>query len=193
MVATLEPRLKPARATSSTFDFDAFAALPESSDKLLEYIHGEIIEAPSNPYSSKIAARFNGHLGNHIDEQDLEHVTGEQGGYMVHGERYTPDVAVIAKSRQPEVAKTGYNPLPPDLDVEIVSPTDQERLLSIKIGNYLAVGTEVWMVYPDDKEVIVYRPGQAVQRLGPSDTLTGQGLLEGFTLPLAAIFRDTAP
>ena len=32
--------------------FDEFAALPENDDKLFEFIGGEVVEVPSNPYAS---------------------------------------------------------------------------------------------------------------------------------------------
>jgi len=51
------------------------------------------------------------------------------GGYMVSGERYAPDVAYIAKSRQEKLAERGYNPLPPDLAVEVLSPSSRSNSL----------------------------------------------------------------
>lgn len=35
-------------------EFDQFANLPENSDRILEYIGGEIVEVPSHPYASKV-------------------------------------------------------------------------------------------------------------------------------------------
>jgi Uma2 family endonuclease len=43
-------------------EFDKFVDLPENKDKLFEYIRGEIVEVPSNAYSSKISSRINGFL-----------------------------------------------------------------------------------------------------------------------------------
>ncbi len=73
----------------------------------------------------------------------IGHLTGEAGGYYVSGERYAPDVGYISKARQPELAKSGYNPNPPDLAVEIeLHVTAQsQRKLQIKLGNYLAAVT----------------------------------------------------
>ncbi len=169
--------------------FDAFVVQPENEEKLFEFIGGEIVEVPSNPYSSEIASEISFFIKLFLRESGIEgHVTGEQGGYQVGEERYAPDVAYLSTAVQPQLARTGYNPNPPQLAVEVVSPTDSERNLMLKMGNYLAAGTVVWIVYPDEQEVHVYRPGQAVQVLTVKDTLDGGDVLPGFMLAVEKIF-----
>ncbi len=170
-------------------DFDAFAALPENADTLYEFVGGEIVEAPSNPYSSAIASEISFYIKLFVRESGIPaHVTGEQGGYQVGEERYAPDVAYLAKAVQPELARSGYNPTPPQLAVEVISPTDREQFVTIKVVNYLTVGTVVWVVRPDTKTVEVYVPGRAAQMLGVEDTLNGGEVLPGFTLAVEKIF-----
>jgi Uma2 family endonuclease len=169
-------------------DFEAFIQLPENSDRLFEFIGGEIVEVPSNPYSSQLASRISGFLFIYLMQNTIAHLTGEAGGYWVSGERYAPDVAVLLKSRQAELVKEGYNPNPPDLAVEVVSPTDDERRLRIKVTNYLAAGTTLWVIYPETKEVEVYAPGQPYQVAGVDGTLTAEHILRGFTVAVNDIF-----
>lgn len=171
-------------------EFEEFVALPENEDRLFEYIGREIVEVPSNPYSSKIGMRFGRHVGNFVDERDLGHVTGEAGGYWVSGERYAPDVAYISKKRQSELVQEGYNPIAPDLAIEVFSPSDSEKKLRIKLANYLAAGTVVWVAYPETREVEVYIPGQPYQVVGIDGTLDGGTVLPGFKLAVRDIFRD---
>jgi Uma2 family endonuclease len=57
------------------------------------------------------------------------------------------------------------------------------------VGNYLAVGTVVWVAYPDAEEVHVYVPGEKVQVLTRTDIFHGDPVLPGFELPLDRIFR----
>ncbi len=176
----------------TTADFERLVNLPENADRLFEFIGGEIVEVPSNPFASYIASRFNRRIGNFVEEHDLGYVTGEAGGYMIFGERYAPDVAFISKARQPELAQEGYNPIPPDLAVEIDFPSTRvsQGKLMIKLANYLAAGTTVWMVYPETKQVQVYAPGQPPRILGINDTLDGGEVLPGFTLPVRDIFPE---
>jgi Uma2 family endonuclease len=171
-------------------EFESFVDLPENADRLFEYIGGEPVEVPSNPFVSEIASRISRHLGNWVDERDLGHITGEAGGYMVAGERYAPDVAYISKVRQPELPQRGYNPDPPDLAVEVLSPSNDPDDIQIKINNYLLAGTVVWLVNPAKKHVTVFSPGHPAKRVTAKDTLDGSDALPGFTLAVEDIFPD---
>ncbi len=176
----------------SVEDFDEWTLLPENEDKLLEWIAGEVYEVPSNPFASYIAMRILRPLGNFVDENKLGYVTGEQGGYMVSGERYAPDVAYISFARQPELALSGYNPNPPDFAVEVDFPSTlaSARKLRSKIAAYMAAGTLLWVVYPENKDVEVYTPGQPMKRVGLNGVLDGGAVLPGFTLPVKVIFGE---
>lgn len=176
--------------------FERFVNLPENADKHFEFIAGEIVEVPSNPFVSKIAGLILTYINLYLFKNDIGHVTGEAGGYMVATERYAPDVAFINYEKQPELAKSGYNPNPPDLAVEVVSADNpaEERRLTIKLGHYLAVGTELWIVRPESQQIEVYRPNLAPQQFSREDTIEMDRILPGFTLALNTVFKqDTAP
>ncbi len=169
-------------------EFERLALLPENADRRLELIGGDIVEVVSNNYSSMVAARINGFLFVYLQQNPIGYLTGADGGYCVGDERYIPDVAFVSKSRQPAPSRDAYNAIAPDLAVEVLSPSDQQDILRLKIVNYLAAGTTVWVVNPDNQTVEVYTPGQRAYRLGPADTLTGGDLLPGFALPVKDIF-----
>lgn len=171
--------------------FEQFTELPENAERLFEYIGGEVYEVPSNPYVSMIASRISMFIGMYLLENDIGYVTGEAGGYRVAGERYAPDVAFIAKSKQPELARHGYNPNPPDLAVEVISDaSNHEELanLRVKITNYLAEGVVVWVVDPDRRTVEVHQAGRAVQVVGEGGAVSGGDVLPGFQLDVQAVF-----
>ena len=171
-------------------EFDEFVQLPSNEDKRFEYIGGEVVEVPSNPYASKIAFEIGRLIANFVADHDLGHITGEGGGYQVSGERYAPDVAFVSYEKQEELDTSGYNSVAPDLAVEVISSGSSSELhqLRIKIGNYLAAGTIVWVVNPEDKKIEVYESNQPIRVLTENDTLTGKGKLAGFTLPVKHIF-----
>jgi Uma2 family endonuclease len=171
-------------------EFDRFILRPENRNRIFEYIGGEIVEVPSNPYASNISSRINRRIGNFVEEQDLGFVTGEAGGYWVSGERYAPDVAFISKDRQDELARQGYNPNPPDLAVEVDFPSSiqSQRELRIKIANYLAAGVVVWVVLPEVKQIEVYTPGQPMKLYQGDDILDGGDVLPGFKLMVKEVF-----
>lgn len=169
-------------------DFEDFVDLPQNNDKLFEFIGGEIFEVPSNPYSSKISSRINGFLFIYLLNNDIGHLTGEAGGYKVSGERYAPDVAVILYDKQKKLARKGYNNNPPDLAVGVMSPSDSNDQLRIKIVNYQLVGTIVWVVDPNNERVEVYEPGKPVSIIEKTGTLQAESILPGFRLPVKDIF-----
>ncbi len=180
----------PAKALSVA-QFDAFVQLPENAQKLFECINGEIVEVPSDPLASKISIIIASALFQFVSERQLGHVTGEAGGYMVSGERYAPDVAFISKERQAQLPAEGYNPIPPDLAVEVDLPTtyQSQRHLRVKIANYLAAETQVWLIVPEARQAELYAPAAPVRILNEADTLGGTGILAGFRLPLKRLFE----
>src|SRR3990172_13302498 len=119
-------------------EFDQFAELPENADKLFEYIGGEVVEVPSNPYASAIGYNIGFFVKLYLREHGIGgQVTGEAGGYMISGERYAPDVAFISSVRQAELAQEDYNPNPPDLAVEVDFPSTykSQENLRVKVAN----------------------------------------------------------
>ena len=172
-------------------EFERLATQPENADRRLEFVGGEISEVVSNSYSSLVASKINFFIQLHLMQKNLEgYVTGADGGYQVGDERYIPDVAFVSKARQPQPSHETYNPLAPDLAVEVISPSDDLNVLRVKVGNYLAAGTVVWVVRPEAKAVEVYAPGRPVRRLGPDGTLDGGDALPGLTLPVKDLFPE---
>lgn len=171
-------------------EFEAIADLPENRDKRLEFVGGEIVEVVSNNYASLIGARFLIEIGIHVKAHKLGYVTGADGGNKVSGERYMADVGFISIARQPQPSRESWNSNAPDLAVEVVSPTDRPKDITDKVANYVAAGTVVWLVYPDEKQVKVYEPGQPVKTFTVKDEMDGGRVLPGFKLSLKDIFAE---
>lgn len=171
-------------------EFEEYVNLPENADLRFEFIDGEIIEVPSNAYSSEIAAQIIRHLGNHVYPSRLGRVTGEGGGYKVAGARLAPDAAFISRERQTSLDRQGYNSVAPDLAVEVMSPTDKEEDLEKKLKKYAEAGVLVWVFRPERRVAQVYAPGQPMQEIGIDGTLDGGSVLPGFTLALRDVFLE---
>ena len=174
--------------------FDLWVQQPENIDKRWEFVAGEFVEVVSNNYASEIAATILAAIKSFAKAHKLGRVTGADGGYRIAGERYIPDVAFISFDRQPNPSRAAYNPNPPELAVEVVSNAEslaERDQLRIKVSNYLAVGTVVWIVRPEDQQIEIHAPGQAVRVYGKADTLDGAPALPGFTLALADVFEES--
>ncbi len=178
------------RLTMTAQAFENFAEQPENADKLLELIGGEVVEVPINGYASMIAVRCVGAVARFADAVSGGYVTGEAGGYQIGKDRYIPNGAFVAYARQQAPARHGYNPIASDLAVEIDFPStyQSQEQLRIKIANYLAAGTTVWVVYPHLQRIEVYAPGQPVKILNSGDVLEGDPVLPGFRLALREVF-----
>jgi Uma2 family endonuclease len=173
---------------TTTEEFEAFAFRPENRDRLFELIEGRIVEVVSNHRSSEIAMLIGALLLVFVRSKKLGRVTGADGGYTVAGDRYIPDIGYIAFERQPQSSNEAYNPNPPDLAIEVLSPTNDEHDMRIKVVNYLRAGTEVWIVDPRREQIERYRPGYAPRTYRGDDVLDGETLLPGFELSLREVF-----
>jgi Uma2 family endonuclease len=171
--------------------FYEFVMRPENRDRNFEYIAGEIVEVVSNNESSEAAAILIGELHGFIRPRKLGRITSSDGGYVINGEDYIPDAAFISYKRQPvRPNKVAYNPVAPDLAIEVLSPGNTAKEIATKIVNYMAVNTVLWLVDPDEKTIDVWIPGQPVKRLRVGDVLEGGDVLPGFQLAVADIFED---
>lgn len=72
----------------------------------------------------------------------------------------------------------------------MISPTDSPRETWIKVVNYLAAGTTVWVVDPEQKRVEVCAPGQPIKPVTLDGVLDGGEILPGFTLAVKNIFPE---
>ena len=94
--------------------------------------------------------------------------------------------SVFAKGKDIE----GYWQGPPDLAVEVLSPTDRAGKVKAKISRWFSFGTkQVWIVDPKHSTVTVYRSQSDTTMFSESDYLEAQDLLPGFQISLERIFK----
>jgi Uma2 family endonuclease len=172
-------------------EFYRFVMLPENRDRNFEYIAGESVEVVSNNDSSGAAAILIAYFGNYVVINKLGRITGADGGYVINGEDYIPDAAFMSYKRQPvRPTKVAYNPVAPDLAIEVLSPGNKPADMAIKAAHYMAAGTVLWLADPDTKTIDVWIPSQPVKRLRVGDFLEGGEVLPGFQIAVADIFED---
>jgi Uma2 family endonuclease len=175
--------------STKQYTAEEFEAFIESHEGKFELVGGEIMDAGSNAYSSKIAVRVAYLITRFLEDNHLQgHVTGEAGLYRIGDDVYAPDVAYLSVEKQAELDKTGANSAPPELAVEIISPTDKPDDLSLKVVNYLNVGVAVWVFNPDDRTATVYLPGHPGKVVASDETIDGGDILPSFTLSLNDLF-----
>jgi Uma2 family endonuclease len=83
----------------------------------------------------------------------------------------------------------GYFPGPPDLAVEVVSPSDRAADVQQKVQAWLQHGAQlVWVVEPKSQTISIYRPDGSATVLQSSATLEGDPVLPGFRYDVRRLF-----
>lgn len=168
---------------------------PIYTHKRLELIDGEIVVmSPSSNRNPKIAATIARLIGNYVAENDLGDVTGADGGYIISNDAVlSPDAAFIAKEHIP-IEDFVFYPVPPDLAVEVISPSESRPKVREKTRKYLEAGTQiVWNVYPDEQtvdRVTLAEGGQLlIKEYKSGETIDATPAVPGFTVPVAEFFN----
>lgn len=176
-------------------EFLQWVNLPENADKRWELIEGVPVEMPPSSRMNTVVAMLIGSFLNvWILGKNLGYVIGADGGYRVGKNILQPDVGFISKNRAGGLKGVAYDTAP-DLAIEVVSSSENEKSTFLKAHRYLLNGTQiVWVVYPEDKMVYVCtleaNNSMNVLPMDETMTLTGGDVLPNFTLAVAKIFPD---
>ena len=155
-----------------------------------EYVQGELVPMPPTSMEhGEISSNVSLHLSLHVFEHQLGRLYIAGTTFHLGDRVVKPDVAFISTERLPEDRHKG-SPIPPDLAIEVVSPSDKHYDVTEKALAYLRSGTRlVWVIEPVAKTVMVYRSETDSTVLNYEDTLTGEDVVEGFTCPVAQLFE----
>ena len=154
-----------------------------------EYAKGELIPmSPATRRHGKISAKVIGHLYSHVYENGLGELYTAETIFQVGDRMMKPDVAFVSTPRL-DVDEDKAFPIPPDLAIEVVSPSDVHSRVVRKALDYLEAGTRlVWVLDPVAKTVTVYRSESDIEILTHKATLTGENVVPGFACPVGQLF-----
>jgi Uma2 family endonuclease len=101
------------------------------------------------------------------------------------------DVAFLSGARLRKQGRTeGYWPGGPDLAVEVVSVFDLAQEVRLKVADLLGGGARlIWLVFPNTQTVTVYRVDGSVEERTVGQSLDGEDVVPGFSLPVAEVFN----
>ena len=161
--------------------------------KYHELVRGvpRVCEPPGGVHG-RIAARLVALLGDHVERLALGTVLVE-AGYVLDRAPDTvrgPDVSFVSLARlPPDLIPEQFIPGPPDLAVEILSPSSRWSEVEETIADYLAAGARlVWVVDPGERRVIVRYPDRPPRIVAAGESLEGEDVVPGFALALAELF-----
>ena len=148
----------PERTTLQRWTYAEFARLP-SDGKRYEVIAGELYVTPApRPVHQEIVAKLLEGLRRHAESHALGWVLpGPIDVLFAEGDYLEPDLVFLRKERKGILSDRGLEG-PPDLVVEVTSPSTGERDRRLKRDRYLHYGVpEYWVVDTSTERVEVYR------------------------------------
>ena len=172
---------------------DEFFALPDAEN--YELIDGVLVErksmgAPGSRVSLRIGYKLEAYCDAH---PDAGWVLESETTYRCFPSRSTlrrADVSFIRRERFPEGRlPEGGLPVPPDIAVEVISPSNSAEAVEVKVQLYLSVGVSlVWVIFPEARSVHVRRPDGSATIHNEQQDLGGEAVLPGFTCPVRELF-----
>ena len=133
---------------------DDLLAAPEDGFKR-ELVDGEIRMSPAGARHGHVCMQLGSRLTAFVQTGDMGFVFDSSTGFRLPGGNVRlPDVAFVASGRfEGDNPPVGFSPVPPDLAVEVLSPSDRPRQVLDRIGEYLGAGVPlVWVIDPEGRK-----------------------------------------
>jgi Uma2 family endonuclease len=174
---------------------DELLAMPDDGF-VYELINGELIKmSPPGHEHGLVTMNIAGPLYDYAKKKNLGQVYAAETGFLIEQNPDTvraPDVAFVRRERIEKAGPVqGYWIGPPDLVVEVLSPSDTVRRVEGKVAQWLKSGARtIWVVSPKMHAITVYRSLTEIVVLTENDTLDGGDVVPGFQIPIAEIFAE---
>ena len=157
-----------------------------------ELVNGRLVERSMSFLSSGVTANVNAAVTTFVYQRGLGMSFESELGIRIHptdrNHTRRADGGFIARERAP-AGDPGFLRVPPDLVVEVVSPSVILDEVFAKVAEWLAFGVRVvWVVLPTQRRVEVHRLGQRPIIFLGDDELTSEDILPGFRVPVSSLF-----
>ncbi|MGE0534860.1 MAG: Uma2 family endonuclease [Pirellulales bacterium] len=179
--------------TSNLITADELWGMPEDG-RNHELVRGElVVMTPAGFEHGWIVAEVGALLRDFVRANELGIIVSGDAGFVLQRNPDTvlgPDVAFVRQLRINEAGiSEKYFEGPPDLAVEVVSPSERFNDVDAKAHDYLTAGAaQVWVVNPRWRNVTVYQADRKIQVFAEGDELTAGELLPGFSCRVAELF-----
>ncbi len=144
---------------TKTVSYEKWLTMPIVEDAIEEVVDGEIRLMPPNKTThAKIVQALTAAFVRQLDESRIQ-IYGSTFGLVIRKEPLTcrvPDLALFIKANV--VEEDGYVHSPPELIIEVLSPSNTPARVREKLREYEALRVpEVWVFLPDVRTVEVLR------------------------------------
>ena len=166
-----------------------FGQLKTSETEDFELVNGELIPLTSGtPLHAKMRRRLERAIERYFEDHPIGEPLGEIDCRLSNDTVRRPDVSIFLKERLQGIDWNKIPvPFPPDIAVEILSPSESAIDVHRKVREYLAAGTqEVWILDHVNAELFVHSHA-GIRLLLETDVLASP-LLPGFAAQVAELF-----
>jgi Uma2 family endonuclease len=181
-------------ATPSLMTAEEFRLLPDNG-KPMELVRGVPVEMSiPAPRHGQICSKTDRLIGNYADERDLGHTVSNDAAVVTQRGPDTVRAADIAFYSYAKVPRgpmpLGYIDVPPDLAIEVRSPSDRWKAIINKVNEYLNAGVTLVCVLDEQTSMAHLFPSDR-----PPSTIAADGeldlsdVLPGFRMPLRRFFE----
>jgi Uma2 family endonuclease len=180
-------------STSTPVTAVQLLALPDNGMRS-ELVAGELrMMSLSGWIHGKVVGRLHGLLSRAVHDNNLGELFGAETGFLIQRDPDTvraPDIAFIAQANLPAADPAdAFWPGPPDLAVEVLSPSDKRSEVAEKSAAWLSAGCrQVWEVDPQCRTVVIHQFGFTPVKSAQPGRLAGGELLPGFVCELDDVF-----
>jgi Uma2 family endonuclease len=147
-----------AKGTRKRWTYAEFARLPTSGSTRYEIIDDELVVTPSpSGRHQQIVTDLVTLLNVFVKSNRLGRVfTGPLDVLFAEGDYFEPDILFVHRDRAHLLGERGVEG-PPDLVVEVLSPSTAARDRGVKLDRYRLFGVaEYWVVDPDERTIEVW-------------------------------------
>ena len=159
-----------------------------------ELIRGKVVTSPYGfIVHGYVCAQVAGHLHGFVRATNLGYCLCNNVAVLIQRDPDTvrcPDICYYSETRFPR-PKVGpwIMPIPPDVAIEVVSPTDRWSEIERKIGEYLQAGSfAVWVISTENRTVMIHRDSDSPPEVLNDDVIADQPELPGFRCTVAELF-----
>jgi len=177
-------------ATKTLLTIEQFDRLPVKEGIHYELSEGEVVTMTEPmPRHNWVRDNIAAALRDIAHPRHLGRVFLETGYQLSPDTVRIPDVSFVPADRMQGIDLDKRIQGAPALAIEVVSPSDLAAELRQKVKQYLAAGAQaVWVVYPNTREVEVFRSDGASFIRHEHETIEAADLLPGFVLDLKLVF-----
>lgn len=180
-------------AVQRRLTYTEYAALPDTGRRF-ELIEGELFEVtgPSGRHQ-RVVIRLAARLLAHVEAHDLgEILTAPLDVILDEANVVQPDILFIPRARIHTLTDRGVEGVPPELVVEVLSPSTSSHDQGRKRGLYQRFRVpHLWLVEPEGQrlEELVLEEGRYRRRqLAEGEDRFAPALFPGLAIPLAEIW-----